>query len=206
MIEAILLHSLVIKPWTITRLPSQAADHAELCAAATRHVIASLLELDGRRAVEAALPAFLFRDLGESRCGFVIGTFPSGVPAPVTGAADFRAATNTFSIFAAAVGTAGGVEVDVGGLDPLAAAAGGAVDAVFGGVFLVFLVPLHLETPIEELLDMFKGDVVVGAAFWRHVLWVGDGKGEDSAEAGMAHPVGAGEFGGFRDGDVGEAG
>ena len=202
MVEAILLHSFVIKPRTITRLPSQAADHTELCAAATRHVIASLFELDGRRAVEAALPAFLFRDLGESRCGFVIGTFPSGMPTPVAGAADLCAATTTFPIFAAAVGTAGGVQVDVGGLDPLAAATSGAVYAVLGGVFLVFLVPFHLEAQIEELLDVFKGNVVVGAAFWRHVLWVGDGEGEDSAEAGMAHAVGAGEFGGFGDGDV----
>ena len=53
---------------------------------------------------------------------------------------------------------------------------------------------------------MFEGDVVRSAALWGHVLWVCDGHGEDSAEAGVAHPMTAGEFGGSGYGGLGEAG
>jgi len=96
--------------------------------------------------------------------------------------------------------------VDVGGLDPLATAAGGAVDPVLGGIFLVLLVPLHFETEIEKFVDVFQGDVVGGAAFGWHVLRVGDGEGENAAKARVAHAVTAGEFGGSGNRDVGEAG
>ena len=34
--------------------------------------------------------------------------------------------------------------------------------------------------------------MVGGTTSRRHVLWIGNGKGEDAAEAGVAHAVGAG--------------
>lgn len=39
---------------------------------------------------------------------------------------------------------------------------------------------------------MFQVDTVFGAASGRHMLWVGCRKGEDAAEAGVAHAVFAG--------------
>jgi len=205
-IQAILLDRLVIKPRTIARLPLRATDHAEFCAAAAGHVVTALLELDRRGAVETPLPALFLRDLGEASGCFVLWAVATCVPPSVASAANFCAAAAAFPVFTPAGRAPGGVEVDVGRLDPLAAAAGGAVDAILGGVFLVLLIPLHFETEIEKFVDMFQGDVVGGAAFGRHVLRVGDGEGEDAAEARVAHAVGAGEFGGSGDRDVGEAG
>lgn len=128
------------------------------------------------------------------------------MPPSVARAANFCAAAAAFPKFTSAGRAPGGVEVDIGGLNPLAAAAGGAVDAILSGIFLVLLIPLHFETEIEKFVDVFQGDVVGGAAFGWHVLRVRDGEGEDAAEACVAHAVGAGEFGGFRDRNVGEAG
>lgn len=48
--------------------------------------------------------------------------------------------------------------------------------------------------------------MVRGTAFGGHVLRVGEGEGEDSPEAGVAHSVGAGEAGGTGGGVGGEAG
>lgn len=97
--------------------------------------------------------------------------------------------------------------MDVRGLDPFAAAARGTVEAVLGRVLLVLVVPFHLELEIEEPVDVFEGDVLVrDAALGGHVLRVGEGEGEDAAQAGVAHSVGAGEEGGAGGGVGGEAG
>lgn len=96
--------------------------------------------------------------------------------------------------------------MNVGGLDPLAAAALGAVDPVLRGVFLIFLVPCLLKLEVEEAVYVLEGDVFGGAAFRRHVLGIRDRQGEDAAETVVAHAVLAGEFGAAAGGDVGEAG
>lgn len=96
--------------------------------------------------------------------------------------------------------------MNMGGLDPLTAAARRAVYAVLRGVFLIFLVPGLLELEIEEAVYVLEGNVVGGAAFGRHVLGVGDRQGKDAAETGVAHAVLACEFGGPGCRDVGEAG
>ena len=169
-------------------------------------MIASFFELDGGRAVEAALPAFFFGDLGETSGGFVFRAFAPRVPAAIAGATDFCPAAAAFTVSPPAIYSTGSIEMDVGRLDPLAATAGWAIDAVFGRIFLIFLVPLHLKAEIEQLVDMLKRDVVVRATFRRHMLWVRDRKGEDAPEAGVAHAVSAGKFGRFRYRNVGEAG
>lgn len=207
MLQPILLHSLVVEPRAIAAFPLDAADHAELGLAAARHVVAAFLELDGRAAVVAPLPPFLLRDLDELLRRVVPGADAAAVPAAVARRAHFRPAARAFAVFAARVGAAAAVDVDVRGLDPFAAATRGAVEAVFGGVFLVLLVPFHLEFQVEEPVDVFEGDVLVrDAAFGGHVLRVGEGEGEDAAEAGVAHPVRAGEEGGAGRGVRGEAG
>ena len=174
MVEAIVFHRLVVEPRTITALPLGAADHAELCVAPTRHVVASFLQLDRCRAVETPLPSLLLCDLREPRRGFVLGAFAPRVPPAVTGAAHLRAASFAVSVLAAAARAARSINMDMRGLDPFAATARRAVDAVLGGVFLIFAVPGLLELEVEETFDVLERDVVGGAAFGRHVLRVGD--------------------------------
>lgn len=193
MVQAIILDCLVVEPRTVARLPFGAANHAKLGPAPACHVVAALFQFDGGGAVEAALPAFLLGNLGEPQRRFVLGAFAAGVPFAIAGRADFGAAPTAFAVLPTRIG----LHMDIGGLDPFATSLGGTVDAVFGGIFLVFLVPFHLETQIEELVNMFERYVVLSAAFWRHMLGVGHGQGEDPPEAGMAHTVFAGQFGGF---------
>ena len=205
-VQSIVFNGLVVEPWTIATLPFRAANHAELRAAATRHMIAPLLQLHGRATVETPLPPLLLRNLRKSCRGFVLRTLFPRMPAAVTCTAHLLAASRALPILPAPVRAAAGIDMNVGGLDPLAAAACGAVDPVLRGVFLIFLVPGLLELEIEEAVYVLEGDVVGGAAFGRHVLGVGDGQSEDAAETGVAHAVLAREFGAARGGDVGEAG
>jgi len=183
---------LVVEPRAVAAFPFEAADHAEFGAAAARHVVAAFLELDHCAAVVAALPTCLLCYLGEAGGGFVFWALSTGMPFPIAGHADFRPTPLAFSVFSSAVETAGSVDVDICGFYPFAAAFCGAVGAVLGCVFLVFLVPFHFELDVEELVDVFEGDVFAGAAGWGHVRGVGDGHGEDPAEAGVAHTVAAG--------------
>ena len=188
-VESVRFDCFVVEPGAVAGFPALAADHAEFGAAAAGHVVAAFFEFDGRFAVEACYPAFLLGDLDEFLRGRVFGAGAGGVPFAVAGTADFGSAAGAFAVFAAAVGAAGDVCVDVGGFDPFAAVLLGAVDAVFGCEFTVFLVPLFLEFKVEEFVDMFEVDVVRGAAFRGHVLGIGNTEGEDAAEAGVAHPV-----------------
>ena len=43
MVAAVMFCGLIVEPRTIAGLPLGAADHAELCVASTRHVVASFL-------------------------------------------------------------------------------------------------------------------------------------------------------------------
>ena len=103
------------------------------------------------------------------------------MPFTVTGRTNLGLATGTLAIFAAPVKTARGIDMDVGRLDPFATATSGAVDTVFGGVFLVFLVPFHFEFCVEELLNVFEGNVIGCAALWRHMGWICNGHGENAS-------------------------
>ena len=68
--------------------------------------------------------------------------------------------------------------MDVRGFDPLATSSGGTVDAIFGSVLLVFLIPFLLELCIKKLLHVFQGNMILSATFGRHVLRVSNGQGE----------------------------
>ena len=116
--EAVGFDGFVVEPWAIARLPLEAADHAKFGAAATRHVVAAFLELDGGGAVEAALPAFFLCDLDEFlRCS-VFGTFAARVPFVVAGAADFHSALLAFTKLPTPVGPTAGIDMDMFRLDP----------------------------------------------------------------------------------------
>lgn len=129
------------------------------------------------------------------------------MPAAVALRTHLCLAPRAFPIFTACVGAAASIGMDVGWFDPFAASALGAVESVLCGVFLVFLIPFHLEFKVEELVHVFERDVLGGvAAFRGHVLGIGDGKSEDAAEAGMTHAVTAGEVSGAGGGVSGETG
>ena len=51
----------IIEQRAVAGLPQSAAQHAELCRAATSHVVAAFLELNHRFATTAALPAIVPR-------------------------------------------------------------------------------------------------------------------------------------------------
>lgn len=116
--EAVGFDGFVVEPRAIARLPLEAADHAEFGAAATRHVVATFLELDGGGAVEAALPAFFLCDLDEFLRRSIFGTFAARVPFVVAGAADFDLAPLAFPKLPAPVGPAAGIDMDMCRLDP----------------------------------------------------------------------------------------
>ena len=116
--EAVSFDGVVVEPGAVARFPLEAANHAELGAAAARHVVAAFLELDGRGAVEAALPSLFLCDLDELLRRGVFGAFAAGVPFVVAGAADFRLASLAFAVLPAPVGATAGVNVDVCGFDP----------------------------------------------------------------------------------------
>ena len=96
--------------------------------------------------------------------------------------------------------------MDIGGFDPFAAATGRTINSVFGGVLLIFLIPFHLKAEVEKLLDVFEGNMIVGAAFGGHMLRVTDGECKDAAKTGVAHTVRTRQFCRFRDRNVGETG
>ena len=122
-----------------------------------------------------ALPTLFLGDLCESRRGFVLGTFTPSVPAAVAGTANLRAASFAISVLTAAARTPRSIDMDMCRLDPFAATARRAVNAVLGRVFLIFTVPGLLELEVEKAIDVLERDVVGGTALGRHVLRVGDG-------------------------------
>lgn len=123
------------------------------------------------------------------------------MPATVASSADVRSTARAFAVFSALLVTNQRIDdVDVLGLDPFPTASPRTIEAILGGVFLVFSVPLHFEFRVEELFDVIQGNVVGRATFRGHVLRVCEREGEDTAEAAMAHTVGACEPGGARGG------
>lgn len=120
------------------------------------------------------------------------------MPFSIAGGAYFRTAAATLAIFAASCN----VGVNIAGLDPIAAAFGRAVYAVFRGILLVFLIPFLLKAYVEEFIDMFERDVVLCATFGGHMLRVGDGQVKNSAKTGVAHGMLACEFGRFGDRNI----
>lgn len=188
--QAILLHRLVIKPGAIAALPLVAADHAKLGFAPACHVVTPFLQLNRGAAVVAPLPAFSLRDLNKLPRCVVLGAGPRGVPLAVAGDAHLHPAAATLGILPSALGPTAHIDVNVARLDPLTTATAGAVDAVLGGVFLVFGVPFHLEFEVKKLVNMLQGNMLgrVAAPGW-HMLRVCDGECKDAFQAGVAHAV-----------------
>ena len=116
--KAVCFDGFVVEPGTIARFPLEAADHAEFGAAATGHVIAAFFQLDGRGAVETALPSLFLCDHDELLGRGVFRAFAARVPFVVACAADFHLAPLAFAVIPASVGAAAGIEVDVCGFDP----------------------------------------------------------------------------------------
>lgn len=190
-LQSCVLDGIVIEPWTITRFPLEAAYHAKLSSAATRHVVASLFEFDHGRTVKTSLPSFRFGYLNKPLCFFVFGAFPGHVPFAVTSTTDFGFTPPTLAVFPPRIATAGSIDVNICGFDPFTAAFSGAVDTVFGSILLKLLVPFDLEWVGKQLLHVFQRDVICSTAFGWHVLGIRGGHGKYSFEAIMTHAVSA---------------
>ena len=130
----------VREPRAFARLPLATAYHAELCQTSTGHMIAALLELDHRAAVEAPLPPFLLRLVDELGGFRVIWAVLRSMHLVVAECADLGLASGAVRILSSL-----NVAMDVGRLDPFAAFRSWAVDAVLGVVLLVLPVPESLE-------------------------------------------------------------
>ena len=95
-----------------------------------------------------------------------------------------------YAVFASCVGAARTICVDVRGLNPFSAGTGGAIDSVLGGVFHVLFVPFFLKGCVKQSRYFCRVDwLSARAAFRGHVLRVGKGEIEKTADAGMAHVV-----------------
>ena len=199
MVQAIILYGFVVEPRTIASLPPQATNHAELCAAATCHVVTSFFQLYSRRAVEASLPTLFLCDLSETSRRFVFRAFFPSVPAPIAGAANFCTAASTSSILPPTIGAPRSVGVDVCGFDPFAAAASWTIYTIFSGILLILLVPCLLELKVKKTINVFERYVLGGAAFRWHVLRVCDRERKDATEAGVTHAMLTSQFCGTRD-------
>lgn len=187
--QSILLNRLIVKPGAVAAFPLDTADHAELRFTPTRHMVAAFFQFDSGTAVVASLPSFFLGDLNELFGSIVSRTCPASMPAAIAGYAHSGPASPALAIFSPRVRAASCVNMNVCGLDPFAAAAGGTIQPIFGRVFLVLEVPLLLELEVEESFHMLERNVVGGAAFGGHMLRVGDGECKDAAKAGMTHAV-----------------
>lgn len=154
-----IVRKIVIEPRTPARLPLRAANDAEFRHAATRYVVAPFLQLHHRRAIVASLPPFFLGGLHEALGVRILGAISRAVEFAVAYHADLCLAAAAFAVLAAAGGAGAEVDVDVTWFYPFAAAPGGTVDSVAGHVFLVLSVPVFLEFVVEELVDVFQGDV-----------------------------------------------
>lgn len=118
MSKAVGFDGFVIEPGAIARFPLEAADHAEFGAAATGHMVATFLELDGCGAIETSLPSFLLGNLDEFLRGDIFGTFAAGMPFVIARAANFRLAPLALAKLPASVGATAGIDGDICRFDP----------------------------------------------------------------------------------------
>lgn len=173
----------VVEPRAVAGLPLAAAEDAEFGRADARHVVAAFGLLNHAGAVGTATPAFLDGHGGEGFRGFVFWTLGAFVPFAAAGDADFGFAFAAGGLLPACFG------VNLGRLDPGTTSGNRTVYSVFCGVFLVFLIPCHLELGVEEVVDVLEGDVVGSTASRWHMCFIFDRHGENTPETGVAHAV-----------------
>jgi hypothetical protein len=87
----------------------------------------------------------------------------------VTETAHLRAAAFTFPNLAARF-----ISLNMVGFDPLPTSSTWAVYTILCSIFLKLSIPRFLESLVEELVDVFQGDVIRRAATWWHVCWIRD--------------------------------
>jgi hypothetical protein len=166
----------VVEPRTFASLPRAGAEHAKVGATATGHMIATLFELNHGLAVVATLPSLLFSHIDKSLSLWIFGALAAGVHLVVAQRANFCLAFRAATVLAT-------LElVHIGRLDPLATVFRRTVEAVLCRILLILCVPQNLELIVKEVVNVFERDVVLVAAFGRHMYRILDGHGEDAAE------------------------
>lgn len=123
-------------------------------------MVAALFELHHSGAVMTSLPTLLLGYFNERVGLFVFGAVFTAMPLSITHAAYFGLTPATFPVLSATPGTPSIVNMYVRRLDPFTTTPGGAIYSIFGGVFMVFTIPLHLELVIEQLLHVLQGNMI----------------------------------------------
>lgn len=132
-------------------------------------MVTSLLELDHSPATVTTLPTLFFGLSDEFGRLFVVDTILATVVLCIALKTNLGIAFRTLPVSPPVVELA-----EFLGSNKLVAEFSRTVDAVAASMFAVFLVPGFLEVVTKEALYMFKGNLVFGAAFGRHVLGIGD--------------------------------
>jgi hypothetical protein len=139
-------------------------------------MIAALFKFNHSLAVVATLPSLLFSQIDKALSLWVFRALAASVHLVVTQRADLCLTLGAATVLAT-------LElVHIGRLDPLAAVLCRAVEAVLCRILLVLCVPQNLELVVKEVVDVFERDVMLVAAFGRHVYGILDGHGEDATE------------------------
>jgi hypothetical protein len=146
-------------------------------------MVAAFLELHHNVTAIASLPALLLCRLDKRFRLGILWTFTRGVHLLRTDA------THSGLALLAAPNFAAILHANVMRFDPSATTPSRTVHAILSLVFLKFAVPERLEFVVEELLDVFEVDVLVGTAPGRHMGGVGHGHVKDALEARVAHAV-----------------
>lgn len=109
-------------------------------------MVATFFQLHHCRAIVAPLPACFLGDFIEFVRIFILWTVLLPMPFLITESANLGLALATFAVLAPAVSV---INEDMIRFDPLSAPTRGTVYSVFGGVFLVFLVPGGFKFGVE---------------------------------------------------------
>jgi hypothetical protein len=132
------------------------------------HVVTSFLQFNHSLAAVASLPTLFLRHLDHAVGLLVLWTLAPTVKLAIAEYANFGIAPTTTSVFS----LSSQIYTYLGWLNPLATAPRRTVEPILRGVFLIFFVPERLEFVVKEPLGVFKRNMILGAASWRHVLWI----------------------------------
>ncbi len=112
------------------------------------------------------------------------------MPLVVALAAHFDSATTALAVLSASAR----IGVYVRRLYPFATSLSRTVDTIFSCVFLIFLIPFHLELGVEQTIHVLEWYVILSTTFRWHVLRIRHRHCENPLQTIMAHVVVAAKF------------
>lgn len=130
-------------------------------------MVTAVFQLDHGLAVEAALPARVFRYFQELSC-ISIGRAMLGLVPLVVAYTTYL----SFAFSTCGTGAAVAMMAMILRPDPCSAFRSGAIVAVSGGELGIFFVPSPFEIIVEHIIDVLEGNDVRGTASGWHVLGI----------------------------------